>query len=208
MPEKKESTTKNLMLRLPNDEYVKLKALAEHRGTSLNSQILLAINLAAESTRGLYVDGSQLSNVGQQQMMRSPAWLAELTIGYRPSASGLFSPLETVHAILEDWLNLHSKLRNELFKLGLVVGSMDEILKLLSIKQNAFLLSSHAGENKQKALEIAESVNGLPGLFRATNSYREIAGGLKQVIDELESVEKYFHRSLDLLRNANNQRSE
>lgn len=207
MTEKKESTTKNLMLRLPNDEYVKLKALAEHHGTSLNSQILLAINLATESTHGLYVDGSQLSNVGQQQMMRSPAWLAEL--GYRPSASGLFStPLETVHAILEDWLNLHSKLRNELFKLGLVVGSMDEILKLLSIKQNAFLLSSHAGENKQKALEIAESVNGLPGLFRATNSYREIAGGLKQVIDELESVEKYFHRSLDLLRNANNQRSE
>lgn len=198
MSEKKEaSATKNLMLRLPSDQYVMLKALAQKHGNSLNKEVLDAINLAAKSEKGLYVPLSELSPEASNMLRASnvPESLRQQRV-YLSSAAFSSDLLGVVRKNLEDWLDAHGAMRYQLAQLALVVEVMDEVMRGLKKPENAKFLLSTPEKAKPEVIEMIENAQGVPALRKAYQNYLSLLEQLQKSNNYLEQVQASFDRNL------------
>jgi hypothetical protein len=201
MSEKKEaSAIKNLMLRLPSDQYVMLKALAQKHGNSLNTEVLEAINLAATSEKGLYVPHSELSPEASNMLRASnvPASVRQQKMYLEASAFSA-DPLDVVRDNLEDWLAAHGAMRYQLAQLALVVEVMDEVMRGLKKPDKARFLLSTPETVKPDVIEMIESTQGVPALRKAYQNYLSLVEQLQKSNSYLEQIQASFDRNLHWL---------
>lgn len=196
MNQKKDEEIKKLQIRLPNDEYVRLKYLAGHHGNSLNAEVLDAINMAELKARetGLYIPVTELSFKGARDSLASP--FEEMRNTYFPPLGFGQSPVEIVRDTLDDWLLENAKLRLDIFQLLLAVESIDGIIRHLMDPDNAFLLKQSAEEDKSGITTAVENANGLPALRKTYQSYLELTGNAMQKMKKVEDIQKSLREAI------------
>lgn len=201
MTEKKETSTKNLMLRLPPDQYEMLKALADLHGNSLNSEVLLAIELAAQQTPGLHISASKLSREASNRMRAAlvPSWAKGLDRYRGPSPLGK-DPVEAVRLSLEDWIRYHGKLRREIFQLGFATEAMDTLMHDLKSPDGEVFLRATGTEDEKDLIAVLGKIRGIPALRKVCLDYSVTLKQLQKVVEELDLVQKNFNSNLEYLR--------
>lgn len=199
MAEKKETSTKNLMLRLPPDQYTMLKALADHHGNSLNSEVLLAIEGAAKAATGLHIPSAQLSTEASNRMRHVPEWTKGLR-RYRGSSGLDKEPIERVRMSLEDWLLLHAKLRRELFQLGFATEALDDLMRKLKSADGEVFLRATLTEDDKDLIAMLGTVSGIPALRKNRLNYSAVLEKFIEIAEDLDQLYTQFNTNLDVLR--------
>lgn len=201
MDKEKETEPKKLQVRLPNDEYVKLKYLAAHHGNSMNSEVLAAINLAEKEARktGLYIPAEELSTT---EVMRSrfTSPLREMLENYVPLPSITSTPEQNVHKFLADWLTIHAELRSELFALGSLVESMDRLIRSIQQSEYAFEAEANPAKELTDLQRVLLKTGGFPALRDAYGAYIQQISALMPKIKNVESVNEGLTHAVQLMR--------
>ena len=198
-----EKSFKNVMLRLPNDEYVKLKALAEHQRTSMNAAALAAINVAVEGAleTGLYLDESLLKSHAR----RPASWLAQIANDESfITSSGLFKEagtsrmehqIEHARIVIRDWMKWHARVRVALLQQGLSIESVESALASLLDSHSEIFLTNEPEVNHRQFAEI----RGLPALRRASNNCMEQSRKLMSLLHGTEVARQTLDVAVNLI---------
>lgn len=208
MDREKDAEPKKLQVRLPNDEYVKLKYLAAHHGNSMNAEVLVAINLAEREARktGLSIPAGELSAKAFRENFDSP--FREMIENYLPSHSFSGNPEIDVKNRLTDWLKIHAELRTELFSLGLFVESTDQLIRTILKNGYAFEAEKNPGLISNDLQRVLLKTGGFPGLREAYDHYIQQVSRLMPKIKNVERVNEGVAQALQVLRNTRSDKTE
>lgn len=200
MNTEKDEDLKKLQVRLPRDEYVKLKYLAAHHGSSMNSEVLSAINLAEKEARktGLSIPTNELSAKALRENFTSP--FQEMLESYWPSTSLMASPEENVRKILVDWLGVHAQLRVEIFSLGLQLELMDRLIQTIQKSDYAFEAEANPNADLNDLQRALLKTGGFPGLRDAYQTYMDRVEQLLPKLKNSERVKVELDNSIHVMR--------